>query len=68
MRVVEWFYAANACPQCASLGASFKFHDESCDRFGAEGEHMHRQCPLCGYEWAERARQRLRRDEGAAAG
>ena len=55
---MEWFYAENPCPDCGSLGASFKFHGE-CELFGAEGEHMHRQCPACGYEWPERARQNL---------
>jgi predicted RNA-binding Zn-ribbon protein involved in translation (DUF1610 family) len=62
---MEWFFAESPCPDCGSLGASFKFHGDGCELFSAEGEHMHRQCPACGYEWPERARQTLRHDASA---
>jgi len=65
MTPLEPFYASNDCPQCASRGASYKFHGPECERFAAVGDHMHRQCPRCGHEWAEKARQMLRRNQPA---
>jgi predicted amidophosphoribosyltransferase len=50
---VERFSAANLCPKCQSAAASYKFHTVGCPQVGASGEHMHRQCPSCAYEWAE---------------
>jgi hypothetical protein len=66
MTPLEPFYAANPCPNCDGRGASYKFHGPACEQFGADGEHMHRQCPRCGHEWAERARQTLRRAQESA--
>jgi hypothetical protein len=53
---VEAFYAANPCPKCVSMGASYKLHTTGCEQVSVEGEHMHRQCPSCGHEWAEAPR------------
>jgi hypothetical protein len=50
---VDRFDAANLCPECGSRAASYKLHTESCVDVGADGKHMHRQCPGCAYEWAE---------------
>jgi ribosomal protein S27AE len=62
---MEPFYATNTCPKCSSGSASYKFHPDACPEIGADREHMHRQCPLCGFAWAELARQTLRREPAA---
>lgn len=51
--LVDRFDAANRCPECGSRAASYKLHAHACLDVGAEGKHMHRQCPACAYEWAE---------------
>jgi hypothetical protein len=53
---VERFDAANLCPQCEGRAASYKLHAYACPEVGADRVHMHRQCPSCGYEWAESQR------------
>ena len=53
---MEPFFAANACPRCGSSAASYTLHETACPKIGAGGEHMHRQCPACGHEWAEAPR------------
>lgn len=54
--VVEPFYVENPCPQCGHIEASYTFHAAACPEVGAEGEHIHRQCPSCGHEWSEAPR------------
>jgi DNA-directed RNA polymerase subunit M/transcription elongation factor TFIIS len=63
---MERFAVENRCPQCASSAASYKPHNTACSDIGAEGEHWHRQCPSCGFEWAEatRAKSRVEVDRG----
>jgi hypothetical protein len=53
---MERFQQSNPCPQCDGLGASFKRHDFACPEIGAAGEHVHRICPFCSFEWAEATR------------
>ena len=53
---MEPFHAENPCPRCASAGTSYKLHSFPCADVGADGEHVHRQCPACGHEWAEAPR------------
>ena len=53
---MERFNAANLCPHCEGVAASYKLHTGRCPELGAEGRHMHRQCPSCGYQWAEAPR------------
>ena len=53
---MEPFFAATPCPQCRATAASFKLHTGACPKLGVDVEHMHRQCPSCGHEWAEAPR------------
>lgn len=53
---MERFAIENLCPQCESPAASYQPHDSACPDIVADGPHWHRQCPSCGYEWAEARR------------
>lgn len=61
-RVLEFDAHKGACPKCnhAEIGAAWcpgKIHTlpvevrQTCQ---ADGEHLHRQCKGCGFEWRER--------------
>jgi hypothetical protein len=63
---MERFDASHLCPRCESRAASYKLHTTACPDIEADGEHMHRQCPACGHEWAEATRSPLH-SSGASA-
>jgi hypothetical protein len=53
---MEKFDKTRPCPKCGNAGAAtgVEYHaanEEYCDL--ESGEHMHRNCHNCRYEWAE---------------
>jgi DNA-directed RNA polymerase subunit M/transcription elongation factor TFIIS len=53
-KLMRPFNRSNQCPKCGSAKASVVYHDPGTEDKGCDpGEHIHRECLICGYPWSD---------------
>lgn len=50
------------CPKCSHRVITTRYHAKPeplqiCATEGVEGEHMHRKCQRCGFEWLQKPKE-----------
>jgi hypothetical protein len=52
--IMRPFRESNPCPKCGSAKATAQYHGPDVGQTGCDpGEHIHRDCSVCGYPWSD---------------
>ena len=52
--IMRPFSESNPCPKCGTAKATVHYHGPDAGQAGCDpGEHIHRECSVCGYPWSD---------------